>query len=366
MGREKREQAAGRDGRSAWWARGGWVSAAALAVGLIVVSGMYIATPAEDLSEEADPPMAEAQAGSIGASMSLNVSAEWTVASVIANGASGVVTSNDVVAGGSVGIGEKIYSVDLNPVFVGVGSVPSFRAISEGTSGEDVAQLQQFLADSGFYFGAIDGEAGRGTKTAITQWQREQGLPVTGVMDSGNLLYVPTLPAQLRLDQSSLAVGSVLVGGEKSIQVLSAQPAFTIAVTDTQSSIIPDGASVELMPSDGTTWFGTIEGRNLSSGSTPVLKVGPRDGAQSVCTDTCSRVPQGSTSSMPGKITTKAEVSGIVVPSSSLITAVDGRVMVEDETGQRWPVTVIDSANGQSVVEGISAGQRVRLPVGGG
>lgn len=364
MRRNDESQRSSLRGVSNWGSSIAWVVAGLLAVGLILVSGLYIARPPESLSEE--PPTllaeAEAEAGSIGSTLRLNAIAEWTVASTVSNGASGVVTSNDVAAGDSVASGQQVYSVNLTPVYAGEGSVPSFRDISEGTSGRDVEQLQQFLLDEGVYFGPVDGTAGPGTKSSISAWQEANDLPRTGVMDRRSVLYVPTLPTRLRLDQSILSVGSSVMGGEKAIQILDAQPKFTIAMTETQASTVSDGTSVEIVSPSGEAWSGLVSSRDSEAISTPVLNIGPSDGSESVCGESCSQIAQGVVASLPAIITTKEEVSGVVVPSSALITEVDGSVSVESETGERRPVTVVDSANGQSVVEGIDPGDNVKIP----
>jgi hypothetical protein len=62
------------------------------------------------------------------------------------------------------------------------------------------------------------------------------------------------------------------------------------------------------------------------------------------------------------KIVTVETVSGLVVPSAALLSAADGAVSVIDEEGVSHPVTVETSARGMSVVDGVSAGLRVRVP----
>jgi peptidoglycan hydrolase-like protein with peptidoglycan-binding domain len=44
--------------------------------------------------------------------------------------------------------------------------------------------VQGALAQRGYYDGQIDGVAGPGTRSAIREFQRDNGLPVTGRIDS--------------------------------------------------------------------------------------------------------------------------------------------------------------------------------------
>jgi len=52
-----------------------------------------------------------------------------------------------------------------------------------GSSGPAVRLLQRLLQERGFYRGPIDGVYGTRTQRAVRQFQRSQGLPVTGIAD---------------------------------------------------------------------------------------------------------------------------------------------------------------------------------------
>jgi len=52
--------------------------------------------------------------------------------------------------------------------------------LSEGETGEDVEQLQQFLKWSGFFKGEVDGDFGEGTIKAVESFQKATGLEVDG------------------------------------------------------------------------------------------------------------------------------------------------------------------------------------------
>jgi hypothetical protein len=55
-------------------------------------------------------------------------------------------------------------------------------------------------------------------------------------------------------------------------------------------------------------------------------------------------------------------VRGATVPSAALLTHPDGTVAVVDAAGEEHPVTVVASARGMSLIEGVELGLRVRLP----
>lgn len=58
--------------------------------------------------------------------------------------------------------------------------------------GPPVADVQHLLAARGYYNGAVDGIAGQRTRAAIRRFQRDAGLPVTGVADQGLLRALET------------------------------------------------------------------------------------------------------------------------------------------------------------------------------
>jgi peptidoglycan hydrolase-like protein with peptidoglycan-binding domain len=59
---------------------------------------------------------------------------------------------------------------------------PPATSLRRGNTGHaaDVS-LQQALAAKGYYWGPIDGVYGAGTRTAVMNFQRDLGVPVTGI-----------------------------------------------------------------------------------------------------------------------------------------------------------------------------------------
>ncbi len=62
---------------------------------------------------------------------------------------------------------------------------PYYGRRTNGSGGGSVAvQVQQRLAQAGYYRGSIDGVIGNGTRSAIRAYERAHGLPVDGRIDS--------------------------------------------------------------------------------------------------------------------------------------------------------------------------------------
>ncbi|MGW1716925.1 peptidoglycan-binding protein [Streptomyces sp. NPDC002156] len=79
------------------------------------------------------------------------------------------------VAGTKVKEGDVLMTVNGRPVFALSGSVPMYRALGPGASGDDVKQLQRALRRLGFDPGSISGTYRQGTAAAVTSWYTSKG-----------------------------------------------------------------------------------------------------------------------------------------------------------------------------------------------
>lgn len=333
--------------------------AVAASVGWALVT---VTRPAEDPLRATDHTLVEVIPGEVGSSLQLNTVAEWTSAPVGANRAVGVVTGVNVSPGTEVTRGSVLYTVDLRPVVVAQGMVPAFRDLGSGVTGDDMRQLQQTLADLGFYRGQVSGEAGALTTAAIKAWQKSLGMEQTGVVAVGDVIFVPSLPARIVLDDHVVFRGASLVGGEVVLSALPASPEFSIPVTDTQAGMIPTGTRVDITSPGGGIWtgFAGAQSKDSATGTVTVALSGKSGAA--ICADQCAEVSVTGQATLSSKIITVETVSGLVVPSSALVSGADGKIAVIDEAGQRIVVTVVSAARGMSVIEGVKAGAKVRVP----
>lgn len=122
----------------------------------------------------------------------------------------GVVT-NHHEAGTIVPPGEPLIWIDDLPVTLARGEKPVFRTMAytgagkaKLQEGDDVAQLQEFLVKAGHdQDGRLtpDGVFGATTRDAVKAWQKESGLPVTGVVTRSHLVFHPE---SVRLDTAPL------------------------------------------------------------------------------------------------------------------------------------------------------------------
>ena len=350
---------------SIWRRLTSWLAAAVVFLGI----GASVGWAAREALAPVEDPVAttpftfvEVAEGTVGASILLNTVAQWTPTPAGTNRAVGAVTEIAIAPGDEVGQGATLYRVNERPVVAAVGEIPAYAPIGEGSKGRDVEQLQQLLADLGFYRGPIQGSAGPVTTNAIRSWQQSIDLPETGVVELGDVFFLPELPARVSLDEAVIARGAMLAGGEPAIRTLPQVPAFTLPVTEAQASLMPQGTRVEITAPGGAIWQAIAADRirDAQTGNVVVRLEAPDGGA--ICRDNCTEVPVTAQAQLASRIITVEEASGLVAPTAALVTGADGSSAVVDADGARIPVTVVVSARGMSVVEGVAAGTRVRVP----
>jgi hypothetical protein len=172
-------------------------------------------------------------------------------------GAQPIVTRIFLHTGSAVPPGSVILEVAGRPLFVFAGTVPAYRNLVPGESGEDVAQLQTGLELLGFGLGNdTSGVYGPGTATAVAAFYRSIGYPTpmisTGpkadrgaMMPLSEFMFVPRFPAHLAsigakvgetasgklitLSMGNPAIAGQLNPGDRGL----VRPGMKVTITDT-------------------------------------------------------------------------------------------------------------------------------------
>jgi peptidoglycan hydrolase-like protein with peptidoglycan-binding domain len=174
--------------------------------------------------------------------------------------------------------GQVLYQVDNGtPVVLLYGSVPDWRAMSEGTTGADVSQLNHDLVGLGYASSADVGALGWDyysweTASGVRQLQSALGISSpSGSLTLGSVVFEPEA-LRVAAVQGSLggsASGPVLTG-------TSDRHVVTIALDASQQSEVKAGDAVTITLPDGSTTPGVISsvGRVASgSGSSATIPV---------------------------------------------------------------------------------------------
>lgn len=92
--------------------------------------------------------------------------------------------------------GGTLFKIDQLPIVLMYGSVPAYRTLKEGVGdGRDVAQLNENLVALGYDpYGAITDykRFGEATAEAVRRWQKAKGLPQTGEVELGRVIFAPS------------------------------------------------------------------------------------------------------------------------------------------------------------------------------
>ena|GEM_PF-152405 len=339
-------------------------------VSLVVVAGVAwwaaraTFTPPQVSEEQLPPATYTVAEASIGASLPVTVTVTWGTHPLAAGSLSGMVTAINLPTSGIVKAGDVLLSVDLKPVVVAQGSVPAFRELSAGVSGDDVRQLQAFLQAAGYLDAKPDGQFRSATADAVCAWQEALKVDCTGVVQASDILFVAPLPARVVFDDA-VVVGAVISPGQPILSVVNDTPMFQAAIgANTSSAVVPQsGQSVTVSsPDSAVTWQATVAQVSPTTlGGYTASLTGAKGGP--VCADQCdlfSYTPGGLM--VNGTLVVSPVITGPAVPLAAVGTAPDGSRFVLHQDGTRATVTVRGGDASLLIVDGVQ-GRRCRPTV---
>ncbi len=181
---------------------------------------------------------------------------------------------------GAVGVDEVVYlsePVTVDQVFVvvgdllqGAGRIATVYTSFDGTEGSDVAQLEAALDRLGFSPGVPDGTFGAAAETAVRQWQESVGAEVDGVIELGEVIF---LPGPVRVAEVNLAIGDEVRSGNQVFAATSDSVAVAVDLDAADQDLLVEGLEVTVVLPNGTEAPGTVASvasvarRNAQSGA---------------------------------------------------------------------------------------------------
>jgi hypothetical protein len=349
--------------RRGWLATSGGLAgaAAAGAVAMVAATG---GAPAPAVP--AAPPVATAR-----------VTRTNLVTTVLTEGTLGYAASRPVVnqltgtytglprSGRRIGAGGALYAVDDLPVVLMTGRIPAWRPMLPGIgNGPDVAELERNLIALGYATGLLSTPGDvwtAATTAAVERWQQAAGLPVTGQVDLGRVLF---LPGSVRTGAPAVAPGDPAAPGQAPYQVTTATRVITVPLNPVNAPPVTLGERVRvILPSSASSpghitaigppapsGSGTGSAQGSSSGgsgpaATTVLTVRP---AHPRRTGTASGVP------VQVSLTTHAADGVLAVPVSALLAL----------SGGGYGLEVVQPSGGHRLVgvrTGVFAGSQVQV-----
>jgi membrane fusion protein, multidrug efflux system len=172
-------------------------------------------------------------------------------------GRSGVVTGVTPV-GTTVGQGDVLFDLDLQPTVLLHGDVPAFRDLSvDADPGADITQLEQALVDLGFGDGVtVDDDFTEATADAVEAWEEALGRSdPDGVVTLGDVVFAPT---DLRIAEVTADIGTQIQSAADVVQVTDTTKVVTLSLTVDQVANVEPGTPVTVTLPDDTEVTGEI------------------------------------------------------------------------------------------------------------
>src|SRR6266498_4530121 len=116
--------------------------------------------------------------------------------------------------GWTVKRGEPLFKVNERPVVVLYGSVPLYRTLRDGAEGADVQQFEKNLAELGYTGFTVDATYTSDTAAAVRTWQADLGLPETGTVELGQVVFTP---GDVQIAEHIARVGDIFSGSSVSV-----------------------------------------------------------------------------------------------------------------------------------------------------
>ncbi len=299
----------------------------------------------------------------------------------------------------------RVYAVSDEPVPLLYGSIAAYRAFYAGMSdGADVGELTHDLIALGYGDGLTQSNHySSATAAAVERWQTARGLPATGDILLGEVVFEP---GPIRVTSVTPSVGAAVGGGGSSggsgspggggtvLTATGTAPVVTVDLPVDQEYLVKPGDAVSVVLPDGTT---TVGGRVASVGAVATCQGGSGTGTatgggtagQSPCSSAGSSSGSGTSSSATVTVTITLNATPpdagldqapvnvniteqtaddvLAVPVNALVALQGGGYGVEVVTGAATRLTgVTTGLYSDTLVQvsgpGITAGTRVQVP----
>jgi hypothetical protein len=241
---------------------------------------------------------------------------------------------------------QSVYSVSNQGVPLLYGSVTAYRAFYVGMSdGADVGQLTHDLIALGDGAGLTQGNHySSTTAAAVERWQSALGLPATGEILLGEVVFEP---GPIRVTSVIPSVGSAVGGGGGGgsasggggggtvLTATSTTPIVTVDLDVSQEYLVKPGDAVSIVLPDGTS---TVGGHIETVGNVATCPSGGGAGAATGATNGSSTADQSPCSSSgSGSNSTPTVTLSITLDSTPTLATLDQAPVNVNITTQRAP-----------------------------
>ncbi|TWD79625.1 HlyD family secretion protein [Kribbella amoyensis] len=261
--------------------------------------------------------------------------------------------------------GQTVFSVNDKPTVLLYGALPAYRRLAVGSEGQDVLQLEQNLAASGYTGFTVDDEYTANTAEAVEQWQEDKGFEETGSVELGQVLFAA---GPVRVDNLAAQEGAPIGPGQNVLGYTATTKAVTVELEAADQRLAKKGAKVTVTLPDDKTAEGVVD--KVSTVVVPATgqDQDPTTKIEVIVAISNQKALAGYTSASVDVTFTASERKNVLtVPVAALLALSEGGFGVEvtDGTSSRYvPVKTGLFANGRVEVSGsgIAAGVSVGVP----
>ncbi len=277
--------------------------------------------------------------------------------------------------------GQPLFKVDERPVVALLGSLPLYRPLRDGSTGRDVRELEWNLASLGYTRFPVDNTYTAATAEAVRAWQARLGLPATGTVELGQVVF---MPGPVRIVGHTARIGDIIGGesGQDGTSVLSytgTTRQVTVELDIADQALAVKGRTVTVTVPGRGTMKGTIsQGGTVVTAQSATPDAGTASaGASSTASDerievTVTIANQGALGSLQAApvdvdLASSKREDVLAVPVVALLALAKGGFavqVVDGATTRIVPVKTGMFAAGQVEIrgKGIAEGMRVGIP----
>jgi peptidoglycan hydrolase-like protein with peptidoglycan-binding domain len=348
-----------------------------LVVGGVAARAVLSSRPAGESGSQARLPPATAEVTRTTLVETKTVSGTLGYGAAVPVGAVGAGTLTWIPAiGSTVQRGQPLFKLDERPVVALYGAVPVYRTLRVGVAGVDVKQLEENLSGLGYKGFTVDNTFTAGTAAAVRDWQSRLGVPVTGAVESWQVVFTP---GPIRVAAHTALVGQAVGRGASGATVLSYTDTTRLATVDLkvadQALAAVGGKVTVTIPGgrrlDGTiTKVGTVATVPDQGTQAPPGQSGPAADARiAVTVDIADQQALGTLEAAPVDVdfVSQKRERVLTVPVAALLALPQGGYGVEVVEGGTTRIVAVTTglfAAGRVEINGggIEAGTKVGMP----
>ncbi|MEV6285489.1 peptidoglycan-binding protein [Kribbella sp. NPDC051770] len=247
--------------------------------------------------------------------------------------------------------GQTLYSVDNAPTTLLYGALPAYRRLDVDSEGQDVLQLEQNLQALGYDGFTVDDEYTANTAAAVEEWQEDRGLPETGAVELGQVVFAA---GPVRVDSVQARVGAPVGPGQTVLTYSGTRKAVTVRLEAADLRLAKVGAAVTVGLPDDSTVPGKVE-----KVSTVIVPATGQD--QEPTTELEVIVAISNQKALAAYPTAAVDVTFVAAERKGVLTVPVAALLALTEGGFGVEVSDADGSRYVPVKTGLFAGGRVEI-----